>query len=200
MTARSRIRTLVVTAALPWLAAVPPLGAQDTTAAAPRWEVLVSSGRFVPAGALRESLDAGDHTGAQIAYVARPGLALNATLGWTRTHDLASADAARLSVVMLDVGAELRTARWLRADGVTVSPFAGAGVGARRFVGNTVEAGARYNPAAYVGAGGEIGTRRVRVRLEAREYLSSFRALDGRGAPGAGNDLVVMAGLRMVRR
>ena len=48
-------------------------------------------------------------------------------------------------------------------------------------------------------AGGELGIGRVRLRLEVRDYVTSFKPLDGKGAAGTRND-VVMAGLRFVKR
>lgn len=85
----------------------------------------------------------------------------------------------------------------LRA-GDHANPFVAGGVGARGYRANGVATTARNNAAAYVGAGTELGARRVRIRLEARDYVSGFRELNRGGVRVAHNDVVVMAGLRLV--
>ena len=59
---------------------------------------------------------------------------------------------------------------------------------------------ATHNLSAYGSVGGEVGVRRVRVRIEARDYVSGFKPLAGQGAARTGNDVVVMAGVRLVSR
>ena len=185
------------------------LSAQDTSTpnAAPqpaRWELLMTSGRFMPTGSQREALEAGNHSGAQITFAPRRHLALHSTLGWTRSHDVrGETSAPRLDVVSLDVGGEWRAARWLTTEIVSVSPFAGAGAGARAFTGRTMDGDARTAPTAYASAGAEVGTRRVRVRIEARNYVSASplgvgaRGTDSRSAH---NDVLALVGLRYSRR
>jgi len=48
--------------------------------------------------------------------------------------------------------------------------------------------------------GGELGVRRIRLRVEARDYVTGFRPLAGGGSSDTRNDVVVMAGLRLTRR
>lgn len=177
------------------------LAAQDVHPQPARWELLMTSGRFMPTGLQREALEAGNHSGAQVTFAARRHLALHSTLGWTRSHDVRNAGTSstpRLDVVSLDLGAEWRAARWLTTEGVSVSPFAGAGAGARMFNGRTMDGDARTAPTAYASAGAEVGTRRVRVRMEARNYLSaSALATDTRRAH---HDVLALVGLRYSRR
>lgn len=54
--------------------------------------------------------------------------------------------------------------------------------------------------AAYGSAGGEFGISRVRLRLEARNYVTGFKPLNGEGAADTRNDVAVMAGLRFSTR
>jgi len=171
--------------------------AQDASRSS-RWEFLVSSGRLVPTGAQRGAVQAGNHTAAQLARSITPSLALTSTLGWARSRDVAVAS-THLNVFMVDVGSELRAQRSTNTDGFSLSPFATAGIGARSYRARSVSASARHNAAAYLGAGGEIGIYRVRVRLEARDYVSGFRSFDGTGATVGRNDIVMMAGLRLVK-
>jgi hypothetical protein len=178
--------------------------AHDTSEPPPRqgarWELLVPTGTVVPTGAQRAALKRGTMNALQLAYVAHPALAVTATLGWARTRDLASADAPKLDLFTYDVGAEVRAPRWRSGEAVTFVPFAGVGAGARSYNYRSLDVGARHNVAAYGAVGGELGVRRVRLRLEARDYVTGFKPLVGAGGAATRNDVVVMAGLRVVRR
>ena len=89
---------------------------------------------------------------------------------------------------------------WIGGGAITFSPFAGVGAGGRSYNHRSLDVDATHNVAAYGSAGAELGIRRVRQRLEVRDYVTGFRPLDGVGAARTGNDVVVMAGLRFVRR
>ncbi|HEY4303240.1 MAG TPA: hypothetical protein VGM82_02130 [Gemmatimonadaceae bacterium] len=182
------------------MSAMSTAAAQSASGEASRWEFLVSSGKLIPTGAQRATLDAGNHTAAQLAYAFMPSFALTSSLGWARTHDLATTDAPHLNVFMFDVGSELRVPRQADSGGMKVNPFAGAGAGMRSYSARSVAGSARRNVAAYLSAGSEIGTERYRLRLEARDYVSGFRAFNGQSATVARNDVVVMVGLRIVKQ
>lgn len=81
---------------------------------------------------------------------------------------------------------------------LAVAVLAAIAIGTPGWSADAQEASARNNATAYIGAGGEIGMRRVRVRLEARDYIGGFRSFDGTGATVGRNDVVVMVGLRRV--
>ena len=119
---------------------------------------------------------------------------MTTTVGWARSRDVATEGQPKLDIFTYDVGAELRAA------GRSVEPFAGIGAGGRSYNYRKLDVAATHNVAAYASAGGEIGIRRVRVRLEARDYIAGFKPLSGAGAGCTGNDVVVMAGLRIVAR
>lgn len=182
--------------ALATLLLATPLAAQ--TAPRAHWELLVPTGAVVPTGAQREALQRGTLNAVQLAYVARPAFAVTATLGWARTRDLASADTPKLDVFTYDVGAELRAPSAGRT--LRFVPFAGVGAGARSYDYRRLDVDATHNLAAYGAAGAELGVRRVRLRVEARDYVTGFRPLRGAGPTDARNDVVVMAGLRLARR
>lgn len=175
--------------------------ARDTTHH-PRVELLVTTGRFMPTGAQRDAVVSGDHTAAQLSLHARSHLALHTTLGWTRSHavqaGMRAADAPRLDVVMLDAGAEWRGSRAL-SPRFSLNPFAGAGAGVRHYTGRTLAAHRRYDPAAYVSAGAEVGTTRVRLRVDVRDYVSASSRLSP-GVRHTHHDVLVLAGLRLIRR
>jgi hypothetical protein len=83
---------------------------------------------------------------------------------------------------------------------MSFSPFAGLGAGGRSYNYRKLDVDATHNLAAYASAGGELGYRRLRLRLEARDYVAGFKPLAGQGSSRTGNDIVVMAGLRLVSR
>jgi hypothetical protein len=165
-----------------------------------RWGLLVNSGTLVPTGAQRDAIKRGNLTAAQVTYVIRPTFAITSTAGWARSRDVAIADTPKLDVFTYDVGAEVRAPSSITGESVTFVPFAGAGAGGRSYNYRKLDVAATYNPAAYGSVGGELGIRRLRVRLEARDYVSGFKPLLGNGAARTGNDVVVMAGLRFVSR
>lgn len=164
------------------------------------WAFLVSSGTLVPTGAQRNAIKRGNLTAAQLTYVARPALAITSTVGWARSRDVAITDTPKLDVFTYDVGAELRAPHGITSKAVTFTPFASAGVGGRSYNYRKLDVDATHNVAAYAGIGGEVGVRRVRVRLEARDNVAGFKPLSGTGAAHTGNDVIVMAGLRFVSR
>lgn len=176
-----------------------PVGAQAMPAA-PRTEFLITSGSFVPTGALRETIGRGKLTAAQFAVVTRPNLAFTATLGWARSHDIADGGDSRLNVFTYDLGAELRSARLFPVAAMTFRPLVGVGAGARSYDHRGVSADATHNLAAYGSVGGELGYRRVRLRLEARDYVTGFKPLVGAGSSERRNDVVFMFGLRLTSR
>ena len=169
------------------------------------WEFLVPTGTVLPTGVQRAAVKRGNLTAAQLSYVARPAFAVTATLGWARSRDIASPGDPKLDVFAYDLGAELRAPRWRPGDAVTFMPFVGVGAGGRSYDYRSLDVGATHNVAAYGAVGGELGVRRLRLRLEARDYVTGFKPLGGAGTArartaAARNDVVVMAGLRFVRR
>ncbi|MEO8620757.1 MAG: hypothetical protein ABI625_06815 [bacterium] len=174
--------------------------AAPTPASQKKWEFLMTSGAVVPTGAERSAIKRGNLSAAQLTYVARPALALTATVGWARTRDIASAGDPKLDVFTYDVGAEVRSNRWNADQAVTVRPFAGIGAGARSYNYRSLDINATHNAAAYASMGGEAGYRRVRVRIEARDYVTGYKPLVGSGTSDTRNDVVVMAGFRLATR
>jgi len=201
------MRSLILSAAVgSTLAIGPSLSAQSTTETQtapqhkPGWELLVSSGVVVPTGAQRTRVAQGKLTAAQVSYVVRPALAVTASLGWARTRDIATVNEPKVDVFTYDLGAELRAPRLIGGNAISFSPFAGVGAGGRSYNYRSLSAPATYNVAGYGSVGGELGVGRIRLRLEARDYLAGFKPLAGEGAGRSGNDVVLMGGLRFVRR
>lgn len=173
---------------------------QQDTAKLARWELLVPGGAIVPTGTQRDAIKRGNLTAIQLTYVATPAVAITSTVGWARSRDIATVGDPKLDVFTYDVGAEVRAPRWAASKTVTFSPFAGAGAGGRSYNYRKLDVDATHNLAAYGSIGGDLGVRRVRVRLEARDYVTGFKPLAGQGATRTGNDVVLMAGIRFVSR
>jgi hypothetical protein len=137
---------------------------------------------------------------AQVSYVVRERLAVTTMVGWARSRDLLSDGDPRVSVFTYDLGAEARSPRRNVGGSATLVVFAGAGAGGRSYNHRDADIAATHGVAAYGAVGGELGAGRVRLRLEARDYVSGFRPLTGGGAADARNDVVVLAGLRFTKR
>lgn len=197
-TSSSHLRTLLLAAAV--ITSPIAVVAQSTATTPSPWELLVTGGKMIPTGAQRDAMRQGDHSTVQLAYFLNPAIAVTSSIGWTRSRNFAVASRPHLNVFMADVGSEARLPRWLMHEGVTLSPFGGAGLGLRNYSARSVAPTARYNAAAYVSVGSEIGTRRVRARLEARDYVTGFKSFDGIGSRNARNDVMLMAGLRFAKR
>jgi hypothetical protein len=166
----------------------------------PRWSFLVPSGALVPTGAQRHTIKRGNLSAVQLAYAARPTFAITSTVGWARSRDIATTGDPKLDVFTYDIGAEVRAPQWLDGNGMTLSPFAGAGAGGRSYNYRKLDVDATHNVAGYVSTGADLGIRRVGVRLEARDYVAGFKPLTGAGAARTANDVVVLVGLRLLPR
>lgn len=195
----SLARTALLAAAMigTMSAAARPAEAQSTHA---RWEFVIPGGKLIPTGSHRDAIQTGGMNAAQLAFVPRPSLAVTATLGWARSRDISSLDQPKLDIFTFDVGGEVRAPRWLASEAFAFSPFAGAGVGARTYNHRNLDRDATHNLAAYASAGGELGYRRVRLRVEARDYVTRFESLGGGDSAEMRNDVAVLVGLRIASR
>jgi hypothetical protein len=176
--------------------------ATDTppSASKSRWELNVPTGTLIPTGEHRDALKRGGLSAVQLSFVPRPAFAIGAMVGWARSRDVGLAGAPKLDVFTYDVGAEARAPRLSIGGAVGLLPFAGLGVGGRSYNHRSLALDATHNLAAYAGAGAELAYRRVRVRLEARDYVSGLRPLSRAGESTTGHDVVLMAGLRIAGR
>lgn len=165
-----------------------------------RWNLLFLSGTLVPTGVQRDVIQRGNLSAAQLTFAVQPALALTSTVGWARSRDVSIGDHPKLDVFTYDVGAELRAPKWNVGDGFSIASFAGAGAGGRSYNYRKLDVDATHDLAGYATAGAEFGIRRVHLRLEARDYLTGFKPLNGIGSGRTGNDVVVMAGLRFASR
>jgi hypothetical protein len=175
-----------------------PAQEQSSKASASKWEFLVASGILFPTGAERDVVRRANVTAMQLSYVVRPELAVTGAVGWARSRDISSDTDPKLDIFTYDLGAEFRPAGLRAGHAVKFSPFVGAGVGGRNYHYHDLDLAATHSLAGYVAAGGEFGVRRVRLRIEVRDYLSGFKPLRGNGSGSTSNDVVAMVGLRIV--
>ena len=177
-----------------------PAQEQSASEQKPKWEFLIASGTLIPTGAERGAIKRANLTTAQTSYVVRPHIAINGTLGWARSRDIASVGTPKLEIFTYDLGAEARASQWKAGHSTTFGPFAGGGAGARSYISRNNDVDATHQFAPYVSAGGEFSfrpsVRRVYVRIEVRDYMTG---LFGQGAGGVRNDVVAMVGLRFTK-
>jgi hypothetical protein len=187
-------RIAVVAAAISF---VTPHAVRAQSAPEPaRWEFRVSSGALVPTGARQDELTRGKFTAAQISYTVSPRVVVVGTTGWGRARGTAIG-APKLDVFSYDVGTEIGPARPQAGRRLTFRPFAAAGAGGRSYNYRDEALDAAHNLTAYAGFGGELGIRRVHLRIEARDYVGAFTPLDGKGNAAARNEVVFLAGVRL---
>lgn len=163
-------------------------------------ELRLPSGAFVARGVQRQQLKDAQVTAAQVSWFVDSQLAFTGTFAWTGTRDLAATDTPKLDVFTADLGAELRSSEWHAERPVSVRAFAGLGGGARVYNYRSLDRPATNNLAGYGSIGSEVGMGRVRLRVEARNYVSGFKPLAINGRSGVRNDVAVLASLRFNRR
>ena len=174
--------------------------AQDQAAPAhkPHFEFNVVSGKVLPTGAQRDAIKSANLSLAQLSYVIHPSFAITASAGWARTRDVASVGEPRLDMFTYDVGGEVRANRWTVSKTFGVTPFAGIGVGGRSYNYRSRAVDATHNLAGYASAGSELGIgNRVKLRVEARDYVSGFKPLAGGDVSDTRNDVSLVVGLRL---
>lgn len=197
-------RTIIITTALSAAGAIVLLltpvhsaSAQDVPDFRPGFEFRAASGSLVPTGAQRDAIKRGSFSAAHLSYFVRPGVAITASVGWARSRDIASAGAPKLDVFTYDLGVERRANRWIAGEAFSFSPFVGVGAGGRTYNYRSLDVDATHNLAAYASTGGELGYRRVRLRIEVRDYITGFAPLTGAGATARRNDVAVLIGFRI---
>lgn len=199
-TRRSVARVLFALSVLGISAAPRAAIAQDATPPSAHWEFLASSGAVVTTGAHRDALSNGALSTLQLSFVPAPPLAFTGTLGWARNRERVSGSGMKLDLFTYDLGLESRL-RTLQGPGrTTVVPFVSVGTGARTYRHRDSGPAAVHALTAFAGAGAEIGSARVRVRLEARDYLLDSEPLTRGADDRFVSEWTLLAGLRLVSR
>ncbi len=182
------------------LASTRPAEAQTPPQPPAAWEFYVSGGWLIPTGAQQASLKGADLTAVVVSYVPHPAFAVTGTFEWARSHDLVIAGEPKLDIFICDIGAEARGPHLSLGSTWKVAPFLGAGGGARSYNIPRLPTDPTTSLAAYGSAGGEFAIHRVHLRLEIRDYVSTFKPLAGSGKAATRNDVVIMLGLRFVKK
>jgi len=174
--------------------------AQADTASPRRWELRITSGSLRPTGAQRQQLERGPLSSVQVSWLGRPSFAVTGTLGWAKSRDLVAIGSPGLNALAADLGVEARPRQWVVGQRVSLSPFVGVGAGARIYDYRSREASATRNVAAYAALGGEVGVRRLGLRVEIRQYVGGFAPMDGVGPTPTRSDVMLLTSLRFNRR
>ena len=159
------------------------------------FELRPFAGAFIPTGEQRDLLRDAFLVGAQASYRVVPQLAITGTFAWSPTKDRLARGDQSLDVFHYDVGVEGRAASWLRGTSWDFTPVVGLGIGGRTYRYRDLDVAAQSKLAGYGALGGELGFGRLGVRVEARDYLSRFTPLIGRGDSDTRNEVTVTAGL-----
>jgi hypothetical protein len=194
-----RTRRIIAAAAL-LAGTVTILPAQEVASARHGWSLRLPTGAFIGTGSQRSSVHDADLSALQLSHPITSAIALTGTFAWARSSDIATVDRPKLDVFQTDLGLETCNHTWFSSAPLSFDSFAGVGGGMRSYNYRKLDVDASNNLAGYVAAGGELGIRRVAVRIEARDYLTGFKPLTGIGKSESRNDVVVMAAFRFNRR
>lgn len=165
-----------------------------------RLELRITSGSLIPVGEQRQQLTRGPLSTVQLSWLPSPSLAVTGTAGWATSRDLTAVARRGVNAFAVDLGIETRPSRLVVGERVTFSPLAGVGAGARSYDYRSRHTDATHNVAAYAALGGELGYRRLGLRVEARQYLAGFAPMDGEGPTPARSDVMLLTSLRFNRR
>ena len=180
---------LMVTCLMTWAAS----GRAQTPAT--RGEVRPFVGAYLPTGDQRDLLRDAFLVGLQGAYRVIPQFAITGSVAWSPSKDRITRGDQSIDLYHYDVGVEGRAASWLRGAAWDFTPFFGLGIGGRTYDYRDLDVETRTRGVGYGALGAELGLGRVGVRVEARDYLSSFVPLTGPGDSETRNDVTLSAGL-----
>jgi hypothetical protein len=154
------------------------------------FEVRPFVGVYVPTGEQSNQLRAAQVAGMQLSLRAAPAFAVTGTFGWSPAEDQITRVDETLDLFQYDLGIEARAPELAASTSVEFSPFMGLGAGARTYNYRDLDVGARTNFAGYGTLGGDIIFGSVGLRVEGRDYISHFQALDHNGATDTRNDMM----------
>lgn len=169
-----------------------------------RIEVRPFVGAYVPTGDQRDELKDAFALGTTLAFRATPALSIVGSFGWSpaeaKTAAAAAADDAdELDLFQYDAGLELGRDFALGASAWNWRPFVGLGAGARTYSYRDLDVDAETDFAGYGAAGVQFDAGRFGLRLEARDYLSSFDGLDGQLSDSSTRNDLFLTGALSVR-
>jgi hypothetical protein len=143
------------------------------------FEVRPFVGAYFPTGDHRDLLSDAITVGLQGGYAIAQHFSLVATFALTTSSDKRIPLDDDLDLFSYDIGAELTKEFAVGDRGITLAPFVGVGAGGRTYDYRDRESDSETNFAGYGTIGGQLRLGSVSVRLEARDYVSSFKGLTG---------------------
>ncbi|MFO7261665.1 MAG: outer membrane beta-barrel protein [bacterium] len=171
--------------------------------AARRIELRPFVGAYIPTGDQRDELKDAFALGTTLAYRVTPALSIVGNFGWSpseaKATSAAAADDNDLDLFQYDAGVELGRDFSLGASAWTWRPFIGIGAGARTYSFRDRDVDAETDFAGYGAAGVQFDAGRFGLRLEARDYLSSFDGLDGKLSDSSTRNDLFLAGALSIR-
>ena len=187
---------MLVSAALLGTVAASDAAAQSIRAG--RLEVRPLVGAYLPTGDHGEILSEAITIGVQGGYAITEHVSFVATFGFTGSGDKRIPLDDNLDLFSYDIGAELTRSFPVGDGGMTLSPFVGVGAGGRTYDYRDLTTDSESNFAGYASIGGQLRMKTIGVRLEARDYVSSFKGLTGEMTERtARNDISIFTALSL---
>ena len=183
--------------ALVALAATAPVSAQGPVYSNPRlrFEVRPYAGAYIPTGDQRNVVKDAVIAGVQLSWLPIQRVAVTGTFGWAPSKDKITPGDQSLDIYQYDVGAEWRPPAFYRSSTWSFLPFVGGGIGGRTYDYRDI-GGSTSDFDGYGSLGGEFGFGIWGIRLEARDYISQFKNLNGTdNGNSTRNDVTIAAGL-----
>lgn len=169
------------------LLALTPAVAQAET----QFELRPFVGGYVPVGDQQDLFNNSLLLGAQGAVEVAERAHVVATFAYTSPEALSAAAPDDVRLYLYDVGGELFYNMPVASDWM-LRPFLGAGVGGRTY---DTRDHLETDFGGYFGAGTEFQLQRTAIRIEARDYLTSFDGLTGRESSATRSDLMIGLGV-----
>ncbi len=169
--------TMLLSATLLGAAVSNQAAAQETSGS--RFEARPFLGAYLPTGDHRDLLGDAITAGIQGGYAITEHLSLVATVGVTPSSDKRIPFSDDIDLFSYDIGAELTKSFDVGPGGMTLSPFVGLGAGGRTYDYRDWSSKSETNVAGYGAIGGQLHMGALGLRLEARDYMSSFKGLLG---------------------
>jgi hypothetical protein len=169
--------SMLLSAALLGAAVSSEADAQSTSRS--RFEARPFVGAYLPTGDHRDLLGDAITAGIQGGYTLTEYFSLVATIGVAPSSDKRIPRYGDVDLFTYDIGAELTTSFEIGRAGMTLSPFVGFGAGGRTYDYRDWNSRSETNFAGYGALGGQLRMNSLGLRVEARDYMSSFKGLVG---------------------
>lgn len=149
-------------------------------------EARAFGGAFIPTNAQRSVLSDAVFVGGQLGYEVWHAVTLVGSFGWSPNNDV-------LRVYQYDFGGEFALTRPM-SKGWTFRPYLGAGVGGITYDFRDQVTESQTYLTGYGAVGAEFELYSLAVRLEARDYLSDWKGLDGKQPSSIRNHVTLALG------